>query len=342
MGVMRGGKLVWERYEGVSDVSTREPVTAESLFPAASLGKPVFAYAAMRLVDDGTLDLDRPLKSYVADHAPADPRGDKVTARHVLSHTSGFRNWRGSMNQPLVPEFEPGSRFRYSGEGFYYLQRAVEKITAGAFEQFMQQRLFGPFGMRSSTYAWRDDTDARLVTGHDRGSAARSQSRDFAGRLLQYARAQDRPLSSFTHEDIVAAMAAIKPSPPPLPNFMIPNSAGSLLTTVTDYAAFLNHVLAPSGHAAEVAPGTVRQMLAPATRINTAISWSLGWGLEGHEGRDYIWHWGDNGNFKNFVLAHLPSRSAIVVFTNGHNGLRVAEAVVAAASGHEHPAFDWL
>ena len=59
-------------------------------------------------------------------------------------------------------------------------------------------------------------------------------------------------------------------------------------------------------------------------------------------GREYLWHWGDNGTYKNFVLAHLPTRSAIVVFTNGNNGMRINEAVVAAASGHEHLAFDWL
>jgi len=72
------------------------------------------------------------------------------------------------------------------------------------------------------------------------------------------------------------------------------------------------------------------------------LSWGLGWGLESDQGRDYIWHWGDNGNYKNFVLAHLPSRSAVVVFTNGNNGMRINEAAVAAASGHEHFAFDWL
>jgi hypothetical protein len=83
-------------------------------------------------------------------------------------------------------------------------------------------------------------------------------------------------------------------------------------------------------------------MLRPQTRVNSVISWGLGWGLESDGGREYLWHWGDNGNFKNFVLAHLPSRSAVVVFTNGNNGLRVAEAIVAAASGHEHAAFDWL
>jgi len=342
IGVLQDGRLVWQRYEGIADVETRRPVTADSLFPAASLGKPVFAYAALRLVDDGKLDLDRPLKSYVPDHAPADVRGDKVTPRQVLSHSTGFRNWRNSVEQPLTPDFDPGSRFQYSGEGFYYLQRAVEKITGGAFEQFMQTRLFEPFGMRSSTYGWREDTDARLVIGHNRGNPVRGQSRDLANRLLQHAQSQGKPLAAFTHDDVVAAMSALKPSPPALPNFIIPNSAGSMLTTVADYTAYLSHVLAPSGGAAEISTKSRDRMFTATTRINSVLSWGLGWGLESDQGRDYIWHWGDNGNYKNFVLAHLPSRSAVVVFTNGNNGMRINEAAVAAASGHEHFAFDWL
>lgn len=342
MGVLQEGKLAWQRYEGVADAGSRKPVTPESLFPAASLGKPVIAYAALHLADEGKLDLDRPLKTYVPDHAPADARGDKVTARHVLSHSTGFRNWRNSLDQPLTPDFDPGARFQYSGEGFYYLQRAVEKITGGAFEQFMQTRLFEPFGMRSSTYGWREDTDARLVTGHNRGNPVRGQSRDFSNRLLQYTQSQGKPLASFTHDDIVAAMGEIKPSPPALPNFIIPNSAGSMVTTVADYAAYLGHVLVPSAGAAEIAAKARQQMLTTVTRINSVLSWGLGWGLESDAGREYFWHWGDNGNYKNFVLAHLPSRSAVVVFTNGNNGMRINEAVVAAASDHEHFAFDWL
>jgi len=342
IGVVRAGRPLWARYEGVADTSTGQPVGPETLFPAASLGKPVFALAALRLADDGRLDLDRPLKTYVPDHAPGDARGDRVTARHVLTHSTGYPNWRSSSDQPLVPEFEPGTRFQYSGEGFYYLQRAVEKIGGRGFEQFMEERLFEPLGMRSSTYSWRVDTAARLVTGHRRGTPVRGTGRAMATQLFQYAQDKGRPLASMTHEEIVTAIMAISPSTGTLPNSLIPNAAGSLVTTVSDYAAFVARVLAPATDAVEPAPATRQQMLAPQTRVNSALSWGLGWGLERDQGREYFWHWGDNGPFKNFVLAHLPSRSGIAVFTNGQNGLRVAEAVVAAASGRGHFAFDWL
>jgi CubicO group peptidase (beta-lactamase class C family) len=339
--VMRDGRLIWERYQGVMEAGTRHPVHAQTLFPAASLGKPVFAYAALRLAEQGRLDLDRPLKSYVPDHAPADPRGDRITARHVLSHSSGLRNWRNAADQPLVPEFDPGARFQYSGEGFYYLQRAIERIAGCAIQLFMEEALFQRFGMSSSSYAWRPDTNERLWLGHNRGVVSRG-SRDLALRLLAYADTQRKPMSAFTHEELVNALGALQPAPPPLPNFFPINVAASLLTTLQDYAGFLGRILAPGRGPGELGTAMRGQMLTPAVRINHALAWGLGWGIETMSGTEYLWHWGDNGTFKNFVLAHLPSRSAVIVFTNAAQGMRLAEGIVNEVSSSEHLAFDWL
>ena len=87
----------------------------------------MFAYLVMLLVQDGTLNLDRPLDAYLgAPYVPDDPRAASITARHVLSHTTGYRNWRFSADQRLSTDFAPGERFQYSGEGYYQLQRVVE------------------------------------------------------------------------------------------------------------------------------------------------------------------------------------------------------------------------
>jgi hypothetical protein len=195
--------------------------------------------------------------------------------------------------------------------------------------------------MASSSYAWRPDTEARLVWGHNRGEVSRGQ-RDFTARLLAYAGQQQKALAAFTHDDLVAAMQALQPSPPPLPNYIPTNVAGSLLTTLQDYCKFLELVLAPPGRAGDLSPVLREQMLSPQIRLNHALAWGLGWGVETMAGREYLWHWGDNGTIKNFVLAHLPSRSAVVVFTNAAQGMRLAEGIVNAASGSEHLAFDWL
>jgi CubicO group peptidase (beta-lactamase class C family) len=352
MAVVQEGRVVWQEVRGVADAGTGTSATATTLWPAASLSKPLFALGALRLVDDGALDLDRPLRSYVPGHAPDDARGDRITARHVLSHSSGLRNWRNRPEQPLVPDFEPGARFQYSGEGYYYLQRAVEHITGLGFGRFMEERVLGPLGMRESTYTWRADTAARVVTGHDRGQPQTNFNRDLALRLLAYAEEQGVPLASLTHERLVAAMQGMTPAPPTLPNNMLPNAAGSLLTTPAEYGTFLGALFgagATMPAAVALRPATRRAMLTPQVRINAALGWGLGWGLawqtaasDAGRDADTAWHWGDNGWWKNFVVAHPASGSALVVFTNGSRGMNVAQRIVAAATGEDHPAFLWL
>jgi CubicO group peptidase (beta-lactamase class C family) len=342
MAVVQDGRVSWTRYVGVADVTSKQPVNPETIWPAASLSKPLFAFAALHLVDEGKLDLDKPLKSYVPDHTPDDARGNRITARHVLSHSSGLRNWRNRLDQPLVPDFEPGARFQYSGEGFFYLQRTVEHIAQMSFEDFMQTRILKPLGMSSSTYLWRGDIAGRLATGHNQGQPATNFSKDFAPRLLDAAAKMNKPLASFTYEDMVALMGTITPAPTALPNNMLPNSAGSLLTTPTDYGAFLVELIERHNASVDLAPATRALMRTKQTPINDVLGWALGIGMERQGNEDFLWHWGDNGAWKNFLLVHPASRSAIVIFTNGSKGLNVANRIVTASTGAEHPAFLWL
>ncbi len=83
-------------------------------------------------------------------------------------------------------------------------------------------------------------------------------------------------------------------------------------------------------------------MMKRQVRINNELGWGLGWGIQEEDGQKYLWQWGDNGEWKNFVLVHPASASAIVVFTNGDTGMRICERVVTAATGREQPAFLWV
>ena len=341
MAVVHDDRLVWQHYAGVANATTHAPISPNSVFPAASMGKQLFAFAVLQLVDQHRLDLDRPLRDFVTDDAPTGDLGARITARHILTHSSGLPNWRSEPDEPLVPAFEPGTKFRYSGEGFYYLQRCVEKITSTGCEQYMQDHIFKPLGMNSSTYLWRADFGARLVSGH-RGTTP-FDNRDFAEQLFHLIEKSSIPLAQWNHDRIVGEMKKAS-SPPhrPVPNETSPNVAFSLLTTVPDYSAFLARVTAPRGDSFDLKPETRSAMMKPYSHVNSAVSWGLGWGIEEDGGPRYLWQWGDNGGWKNIMLLHPESRSALAVFTNGGNGMRVVERIAKAATGHDHSLFLWV
>jgi CubicO group peptidase (beta-lactamase class C family) len=115
IAIIRNGRLAWQRAFGVKDTGTNEPVDINTPFAACSNTKPVFAYGVLKLCEKRVLDLDTPLTTYTKRRITKDARVERVTARHVLSHTTGFPNWRQKEELPI--EFEPGSKFQYSGEG---------------------------------------------------------------------------------------------------------------------------------------------------------------------------------------------------------------------------------
>ena len=165
IGIVRGGIITAGSF-GVCESGTDKAVTDTTAFEAASLTKPLFAYAALLLVDAGQLDLDRPLTTYIDfPDVENDERIHDVTARIVLSHTTGFPNW--SRSDPLTIGPDPGSTFGYSGEGFVFLQKAVERITGQTGEAFVTDAVLRPLGMTSSYLVWDDSLASRTAVGHD-------------------------------------------------------------------------------------------------------------------------------------------------------------------------------
>jgi CubicO group peptidase (beta-lactamase class C family) len=143
----------------------RGPVEADSIFAAASLSKPVFASGVVSLVDEGLLDLDRPLGEYLNEpYLADDERAASITARMILSHTTGFPNWR--QDGPLFLRWSPGTRWGYSGEGYSYLQQVVERLTGTTLDEYLAGAVLRPLGMNDSTFAWQDIDESRLARGH--------------------------------------------------------------------------------------------------------------------------------------------------------------------------------
>ena len=304
VALIQNGKLVWNEGFGVKNAETKEVVTNETVFEAASLSKPVVAYAVLKLVDEGKIDLDIPLKKILGNNYDVgdDERLNLITARRVLSHSSGFPNWRRPFDSKiLLINFKPGEKFSYSGEGFVYLSKVVEKITNMKFEDFIKKMVFEPLEMKSSSFIWQDRFDKLKVFNHD---------------LLGNVSGRNERKES--------------------------NAAASLETTAEDYAKFVVAVLNGKGlkkqtHAQMLTPQIkVNEEKAP------KLSWGLGVGLQDDEKGKSFWHWGDNGNNKSFMIASVGSKNAIVYFANASNGLSFLHEILSVGIGGENPAIAWL
>lgn len=128
------------------------PMQSRTILSAQSLTKPMVAYSALQLVLSGQLDLDVPLRHYLEkSYLSDDARVDRITARHALSHATGFANWR-DLETGLEISFDPGTDYNYSGEGYCYLQTALEAITGDSLETLLKS-LFDDLAMSDSTMA---------------------------------------------------------------------------------------------------------------------------------------------------------------------------------------------
>ena len=154
LAIVRGGRVVWSGAFGTVNDSARRRLDAGTVFEAASLSKPVFAYLVLRLADRGELDLDRPLFELLEYPRLAhEVRYRKITARMVLSHATGLPNWGGDT---LRLRFDPGTDYGYSGEGFVFLQKALERATGLSLDALAEREVFRPLGMTRSSFVWQD------------------------------------------------------------------------------------------------------------------------------------------------------------------------------------------
>jgi len=151
IAVIADGQIVFEQGYGTADTFGSEPVTANTLFEAASLGKPVAAVGALSMVREGALDLDAPLGAKLPEPWLGD--GDDhelITLRHVLTHTSGLTNFIRCCSDESWTI--PGDTFSYSGVGYMYLGHVMAVLDQKPFENVMRARVLGPLGMASSGY----------------------------------------------------------------------------------------------------------------------------------------------------------------------------------------------
>jgi CubicO group peptidase (beta-lactamase class C family) len=308
IAVIRDGKIGWKHAFGqknaIKDGKTDGPVHDDTLFPAASLSKPIFAYLALRLGDRGTLDLDKPLYEYLPNkRLEQDDRYKLITARMILSHTSGLPNWGGT---PLRLLFTPGERWSYSSEGYMYLQAVVEKLTGQSLEALAQKEVFGPLQMRHSTYAWSPAVASNLVSG-DSG-------------LVE---------PQVIHDSTAGAAYSLLTTAEDYARFVIAVIEGTGLKKETS-----ERMLTPQVETHQ--DGQPDKQGTP-----SGAFWGLGWGLEESHRGPYFWHVGDTGGFKCFVIASRAKREGMVVFTNSLEGFSIVDPLVTMVLNEHHPLMDW-
>lgn len=299
---------------GVTGDSAGTKVDARTTFEAASLSKVVGAYIALRLADQGLIDLDTPLRQYW--RSPRIEDGDPaaaITARMVLNHTTGLPNWQISPADPAIDAtaleslFAPGERYSYSGEGFYLLQRTLEHVSGLSWNELAQREVFTPFDMPESSFLTRPEPQADNAFGHARDGSTR-KARVFGWE----------------------------------------NTAWTLVTNADEYSRFLQRALfageglAPATHSMMLAQSSDADDREVPTPADPYIAWGLGVGLQETEAGKLAWHWGDNPGFKALFVLDPQSGESVVLFTNSENGPSTYQEVLELFLGEgAYPLVEW-
>jgi CubicO group peptidase (beta-lactamase class C family) len=303
IAVFHNGKIELLKAYGFRDKERNLPLTVDSVMSAASISKVAFAYLALELVDDGVLNLDKPVYRYLPKPLPEYPkyadlandlRYQRITARMLLSHTSGFATWRWMEDDhKLQIHFEPGSRYAYSGEGIDLLQFVVETITKKPLDTLMQERVFQPLGMTRTSMIWQERFESDYANGYDE-----------YGRSVGAHRWTD------------------------------PDAAGSMQITVSDLAKFMQAVME-----GRLLHGKTReQMLSPQVQIlskrqfptlneettyankSIRLSYGLAWGLYWSPFGKVFFKEGHDDGWRNYVVCFDRQKSGMIILTNSGNG----------------------
>lgn len=310
VALIRDGKLAWTKGFGVINTESGQPVTNNTIFDAASLSKPLFSYAVLRFAQEGKFDIDTPLSDYLPEKYTDDERLSQITARIVMSHRSGFPNWRPRGGE-LEIHFTPGEKFSYSGEGFVYLSKVIEHLAGKPMHEFVREYAFQPLEMSESSFIWEDRYKDRIAFGHTMSGKPIDLRQDSEGNAAASLRTTAGDYAKFM-------LAVINKQGLP----------GKVFDEILTPAVNLN-------------PDCVVCTSNSSDERSSSLGWGLGWGLQKTADGNAFWHWGDNGVYKCYIVAYPEKKIGVVFFTNSSDGMSLRQDLVSRAIGGTHPAFDW-
>ena len=324
LAILNDGKIAYLKAYGVRNKENNLPLTVDSVMYAASFTKVAFAYMVMQLADQGVLNLDQPVYEYLPKPLPdypeyrdlaGDLRYKRITARMLLSHTAGFPNYRWlNDDHKLNINFEPGTRYAYSGEGILLLQLIVETVTKRPLEELMQEKVFQPFGMTQTSMVWQKRFDDDYADGYD-----------------EYGR-------SWGPQRRVRA-----------------NAAGSMQTTVRDFARFVQAVMIGQG----LRKGIRDQIFSPQIQISSKhefptlanettdenkpirLGYGLGWGLYWTPYGKAFFKEGHDDAWRNYTVGFVGQKTGIVIMTNSGNGEGIYEDLLEGLMKNTFTPIEW-
>jgi CubicO group peptidase (beta-lactamase class C family) len=323
IAVFHDGKITYLKTYGQSDTEKGLALTPDTVMPAASMTKAAFATEVMQLVQKGILDLDVPIQRYLPKplleyEKYADLQGDdrykNLTLRMLLSHTSGFPNFRWfEDDKKLKIHFEPGTRYAYSGEGYQLAQLVVETVTGKSLTLLMEEDLFGPLGMTRTSMIWEPRFESDFANGYDEhGKSLGPQKRSK------------------------------------------PGAAGFMQTTLHDYATFLSAVMhyqvltqktSAEMFKPQVMIHSAHQFPSLAPETTTAhdaikLSAGLGWGLYTSPYGNAFFKGGYDEGWRHQGIC-FSNGDGLLIMTNSSNGDQIFKPLFGSILGNTSYPFDW-
>lgn len=331
LSILNNNQTVYTKTYGYKNKEKNELMNNSTVLYGASFSKAVFAFLTLKLVEEGVLDLDKPLFQYLDKPLPeyegyADLAGDErwklMTARMCLSHTTGFQNLRFinartgefDANGKLAIHFQPGTKYGYSGEALKLLQLVIEKVTGRDLEEIAVEKIFKPIGMSRSSYVWQSSFENDFAYPHNANEEMQGKKkRKKAGGL------------------------------------------GSLETTIADYSKFIEYVMQEKGLSKKMQ----KMMISPNIEINSKyqfptisdktttenkdihLSYGLGWGLlKSKYGRAFFKEGHDEG-WQNYNINFKDKGISIIIMTNSDNGEGIFKELLEKIIGDTFTPWQW-
>ncbi|TBW25907.1 serine hydrolase [Gramella sp. KN1008] len=289
VGIIKNNELVLDTVYGEHQLGTEAPKNA--IFNVASITKPVFTAGVLKLVKDGSWDLDEPVSQYWEDpDLENDSLAELITSRHLLTHSAGFNtNWRWQNEDgKLQLNNTPGRKFSYSGEGFEYLKIAIEKRYDKDMGALMDSILFEPLGMKDATFHWIPEEDfSRFAKWYD-------------GEGNEYETKYKTPHA---------------------------NAADDLLISLQDMSKLLIALMNKDFLGEEL----TNEMFKTQLDKNSNSAMGLGWHMVPngfYKEEKALFHSGSDSGTQAMTLFFPNSKSGLIIFTNGDNGLLIYNQVI--------------